>query len=808
MANLGGFHPSFNPEGSGKLNGKFWYEAGNNGTLEGFTAGEEWISTSITNGTLVGFGAADKWVETSAGSGMYRINFAGNGWMEIPAWYAQAGDTITMDVVRAAAATMTISDGATSSTRSYVLILNGNWSVANCLIKVDGVPVATGTAAPAVGTSFSLEVYDIVHPITVIGGNFQGNYRFSGSITNLTFTSSVAGNSRDYSDILTSATLPTTDVVVDTLSVQDQWRVNYAASGYMEIPTWVAGEGDTITFNFNYSGGITGLISSSTIPTSYLTIPISGKLTWNITDVENVKLDGVLIATRTIVIEPNREYSIELSLLSSIDRVGIYPNWSGFAGSITNLRMNSTTTGNSRSYADIITSVDQPTTLSVVDTDFTPISSTKDCFLRATGGTITSGVSGRPSNDPIQFADAIYATDVQDLRLSAHKQDVNRLRVDAARNSVAATIRGKGKVPFTHWISDTLAGTGTNPSSYSWQISSGGFLIYMDNSLADLAVGDRIRVVDLTAGINVSGDIIGILAGAWVNLGFNIESTGAVYPVGYAPKSNNVVVIKESLLSPEYDEISWTDIIGSPANIAATFPDGCVGMWIPHTTVGSAPRLLNRKAIPSTVVRTYTTDIGATWTSINSAINNTGNTITFTLGSTVNLIQYPTLSAFTQPSDNGVVVGDVGDVVIGSRYYSDIGNRLQGSLTGNIGTSTSGGGCFTTTPYQYHIIAEELHGGVPVMHNAYSLYGNASTSAFKTLTTITEIDGLLYEQYHGRELVWDTTASDWGDATSSIPVGNGDFTYTDSNGTVVKAFCHVSQFPLGIASYSDSAQSN
>jgi len=81
-----------------------------------------------------------------------------------------------------------------------------------------------------------------------------------------------------------------------------------------------------------------------------------------------------------------------------------------------------------------------------------------------------------------------------------------------------------------------------------------------------------------------------------------------------------------------------------------------------------------------------------------------------------------------------------------------------------------------------------------------------NSDAVKTLYGTTVKDGLIYPIYWGRQLVWDGTAGNWGD-DDTIPVGNNDYTMTDTNGTTVKAFCHIGKFPLGIADYTESSAS-
>ncbi|MBD1582511.1 hypothetical protein, partial [Pseudoalteromonas sp. S16_S37] len=55
-------------------------------------------------------------------------------------------------------------------------------------------------------------------------------------------------------------------------------------------------------------------------------------------------------------------------------------------------------------------------------------------------GSIGSGLTGRP--DQYKYHDAIYAGQVEDLRLNANKLDVNQLREDTMHKAVSGTLRG------------------------------------------------------------------------------------------------------------------------------------------------------------------------------------------------------------------------------------------------------------------------------------------------------------------------------------------------------------------------------
>jgi len=63
-----------------------------------------------------------------------------------------------------------------------------------------------------------------------------------------------------------------------------------------------------------------------------------------------------------------------------------------------------------------------------------------------------------------------------------------------------------------------------------------------------------------------------------------------------------------------------------------------------------------------------------------------------------------------------------------------------------------------------------------------------SSPAVKALTNLIERDGLLYMQYHGRELLHD--GADWGE-DNTIPIVDNEGTTVDLNAVTVKTFTHI-----------------
>ena len=278
------------------------------------------------------------------------------------------------------------------------------------------------------------------------------------------------------------------------------------------------------------------------------------------------------------------------------------------------------------------------------------------------------------------------------------------------------------------------------------------------------------------------------------------SSVGAVtsdYTIINQDNASAVVAQKE--LPTVYNEIPMAAIGGNPSDIMATFPNGVAASWL-GLLDGTNKELIG-KANATTANQVSTSNNGTSWASSTASIDNVANKVTTTLTSgSVVLFSYPVLSNTTEAANNSKVLGGVGDVVGNSSHHTDRGNRLCGSLINSVLV-----GNFVESQTQYVKTKSfrmygtsntiEAFDNIPPEHQILNLLDGGL--AFKTLYTITEKDGLLYIQYHGRELKYNGS---WGD-DSTIPIGNGNYTVTDDNGQTVKAFCHHSLIPLGIAHY-------
>ncbi|MBQ4864470.1 hypothetical protein J8L98_22520 [Pseudoalteromonas sp. MMG013] len=389
----------------------------------------------------------------------------------------------------------------------------------------------------------------------------------------------------------------------------------------------------------------------------------------------------------------------------------------------------------------------------------TDINSESDCFDinanngggNGANGSLGFGYTGR--SDQYKHYDAIYAGQIEDLRLNANKLDVNQLREETMRKAVAGTLRGKSKVPFT-----TVYDSGANPIPYDTTVD---YVHVVDNT--QYSIGDYVVIYD-----PVDKVIVSEFAISTISADGNGPFIGRADELFTYKAGRSYWVIHRVELTSEFNSLPWGGIIGDPSRVAATFPKGVIGQWIPELPregVGSVP--LNRKctnASSSLSQVFYTVDNGETWLRRSQSFSKQLNTLvldtTIDNPHSVILVHYEASSDFTQASNNSVVIGDVGDVFYTTHSSVGEGNNLQGSLTGNAGKATvDPAQGFVPHLGAYRIIGNALstYGKYAPRHAALPLASQGGQSpAVKAMSTITEKDGLLYLQLHGAELKYDT----------------------------------------------------
>ncbi|MBD1581273.1 hypothetical protein [Pseudoalteromonas sp. S16_S37] len=402
--------------------------------------------------------------------------------------------------------------------------------------------------------------------------------------------------------------------------------------------------------------------------------------------------------------------------------------------------------------------------------------------------------------DQYTYYDAIYAGQVEDLRLNANKLDVNQLREDALNKAIAGTLRGKGKTIFTTVKAKKLAiasayagkyyinlfGTVDTQNGYEVEPQNRPFS-YLYNSIRGNILYPI--YVEPSGNIYTSDVPSALLENRFQNVG---SSTLLDWQIG-----DDIYLVNGEQMTSEFDSLPWTDIVGHPERIAETFPNGVVGQWLPKLPDNSYGYPLNKKTTDSKLNATYTRDLGETWTNSDVGFDNIKNTSS---GSwhpdIVVLLSYKTPAYFTQATSHQPVISTVGNVYATQANLTAYGNRLQPSLTGNVGTRANG--AFIHEEVAVNKLSKYAPTGQLTWtqslgdepkHAPLNLDSQTEpSSAVKTLSTVVEKNGLLYLQFNGAELMYGTPEFTTISATNlgtNMVAGNLYYVHLDAGTTVM-----------------------
>ncbi|RXE99599.1 hypothetical protein [Pseudoalteromonas sp. PS5] len=402
--------------------------------------------------------------------------------------------------------------------------------------------------------------------------------------------------------------------------------------------------------------------------------------------------------------------------------------------------------------------------------------STLGCFVQPTETSIGKhpgmgyiGGHGHSRADQYKYHDAIYAGQVEDLRLSAKKQGVNALLEETMRKAVAGTLRGKGKIPFTKSAValGTIVKSNTaiyndiskriqfNCQSSTWPTSFGvdrtDLLTLVTDSLCTYFLGDNGGVYKINGGGIHYGDIYRDSGnGFYIGSDNRVDEFNSLFPDG-----TTLIVIQTTLLGAEFDSLPWVDIIGHPENIAATFPDGVVGQWIPTIPDGTSKSYqLNKKAVSTSPTLYVTEDNGSTWTQTDSTIHPYANirNVAPSAGK-VELWCYEAKAKFTEAASLSKLLNMSSDIWSGNYSQSYLGNRLKESLI------DKSGGADRDNPRGYYKLDYKNMDGMQISTRVEHqpkhtpITGlSPNTEAVKTMYSIVEKSGLMYLQLNGAEL--------------------------------------------------------
>lgn len=368
--------------------------------------------------------------------------------------------------------------------------------------------------------------------------------------------------------------------------------------------------------------------------------------------------------------------------------------------------------------------------------------SVSDCFRQMPyipdSGYIAGGAggSGRWNSDG-KYYDAIYTSDVQDLRANANKIDDAKVLFKETNKAIAGEVRGFEAVPFT--AVDNEKGTTTTNQVFTTTV----------NSTSNYSVGDKVHI-EVAAGIFEEHKVSAI-----------INSTQFTTLMSHN-RLNNGSVVHESLRSRHSSETpTWTDILGTPAKIAAMASalgvDGFYGTWI-GVPDSSGSYALSRKSGSASAQALYTENSGGTYFSYSQPINTTTNSITSTTGSSNNvyIIHYPTKARFTEGSTK-LPATTVGNVYATSARDVVDGNLLISSLISKIGTA---GDIAKETLLTYRTIrnGKFVNDGFTWKQEHPPIEVLGTGVAIKVLFSLAEAEGFKVVQMHYKEMVHDAAS--------------------------------------------------
>jgi len=245
---------------------------------------------------------------------------------------------------------------------------------------------------------------------------------------------------------------------------------------------------------------------------------------------------------------------------------------------------------------------------------------------------------------------------------------------------------------------------------------------------------------------------------------------------------------------------TWIDIIGDPANIAATFPQGVEGQWIPVVPDNSSKEYkLNRKQ-STRLSSLFTTNSGASWTVSGLSVSTTSNSYTNSESATqIRLYNYETQSHFTADDVNSNVL-DLGDVIIQGGYYAPYwGAGLSNSLLSKVATSPVGGAGHSETTMKHVTIRgdtgklNQTTGSIDNnINNTISKPNpNSDSSGIKTLDYLSSENSVAKLMYAYKEMVYDSALDNTNEYI--VATSSSSFVYTEGNYYKFNAGIHAGQ---------------
>jgi len=411
-----------------------------------------------------------------------------------------------------------------------------------------------------------------------------------------------------------------------------------------------------------------------------------------------------------------------------------------------------------------------------------PPTSMSSCFgAEAHTGTGDIGSSNTGRIQDSKFYDAIYASDVDDLRMSSLIKTDEQIHAKYSPKAKAGDIRGYEGVPFTKWyvVGSTSVGT-SSPNIVKLPLADITGQPFDANESQFPATGSVIVGGTVHAVSALSSDAV------------NLYIKSPTLPTGGVAGGSSVVAVIGEASSHKQANPTWTSLIGDPARILATFPNGVEGQWIPILPNGAnTPKELNRKSLAvATAIAEHTLDDGLTWDKATPPIDSVTNEVT--VNDPVNrvwLIHYETKAHFTEDALKAASTYE-GDLFATNANTDFRGCILRSSLTGKISTGNNSKWQWQA-PLTYLLLENSGSGSFIASGTKYEpehapveLNGN-SGSAIKLFDKVVHEDGVANLHFHYKDMIYDTEINSGTDITFI------DRSDTDTTLTVIGDYCHI-----------------
>lgn len=406
-----------------------------------------------------------------------------------------------------------------------------------------------------------------------------------------------------------------------------------------------------------------------------------------------------------------------------------------------------------------------------------PKSTMYDCFNGGTdnvnyGGNLGSAAATRWNGDG-KYYDVVYTDDVYDLRMSANKMDMGRLREFYMRKSMSGNINSQDSVPLTkvydnggalyysvqNWrnarFNEGPNNTGESVK-FTRDLGIPAFTpIHVYQPSTGLIYYGSMSVSDGHIALSIDPSTYGMPVETFVNNANLLDSSQPCY------------VIAAHDTGVHFSNPSTTDIVGSPVNILATFPNGCNGRWLPTVPDGTSTYFQFTRKYYTSISRTYSTNNGNTWTNL------TGNPpgLSLVLNSYYNpepstlviIIHYETIGHFTEAGVNGKVLS-LGEVTLSASGADIDDGVILGSSTTGLINKGSFSYAFKRIPLtivgmdpKTEMLTSDTKNGI-CEHDYPQLSWNNNSVGFKCVDYITSVNKRLRMNFLISGLTYDSSS--------------------------------------------------